>query len=283
MGSCLSLAQNNPDIVKKALGLLGLDLNFKKEEWQEIHNQGTFEENTSTLAKLGVDLTKSKPTGLKKAVFLCCNTYTKPELALGVGPLNDAATVGGYLMKKGFTVLYAHNPKAQQFLDMLTHCIKNTSEYLLVYYTGHGASVKDLDGDEEDRMDEAMVFDDTHVIDDKLMQTLVGAGKPPSSKVCLMNDCCHSGTIWDLKPGIGQPDNVMCLSAAKDAQTAKQTKVDGAEQGIFTFYFFKLLTQKEKMTPAEMESQINPYIQKYDQEFTKSATTPSMLNDPIFT
>jgi hypothetical protein len=262
--------------------LLGLDLNSSPSEFQAAHNAGSIEENSGQLAQLGTDLKKSRPTGLKKAVFICCNTYTRPEYSLGVGPMNDAITVAHYISTLGWTILYAHNPKSQEFMSYLEHCIKNTSEYLLVYYTGHGGSVADTSGDEADGKDEALVFDDAFVIDDKLLDLMKRADKPASSKICLLNDCCHSGSIYDLASGKGQPERIMCLSAARDAETAKQTSVGGTDQGIFTFYFFKLLTEKPNMTPTEMESAITPYIKKYDQCFTKSATTASLLTQPIF-
>jgi hypothetical protein len=79
------------------------------------------------------------------------------------------------------------------------------------------------------------------------------------------------------------PPNVICLSAAKDSQTAKQTSVGGADQGIFTFHFFQLLEENPKITPAQIEPKINAQISKYQQVFTKSTTTPDLFNQPILT
>jgi hypothetical protein len=202
---------------------------------------------------------------------------------LGVGPLNDAISVAKFMKNKGFSVVFVHNPKAAQFQECLAHCIKNTSRYLMVYYTGHGGSVKDLSGDEADGMDEALVFDDGFLIDDKLIKLLRESGKPANLKICLLNDCCHSGSIYDLSsdPAKGQPANMMCLSAARDSETAKQTTVGGTDQGIFTFYFFKLLAENGNMTPTDMENSIGQYLKKFSQGFTKSATTPSLLTQPI--
>lgn len=285
MGGCCS---KQITMILDTLDKLGLD--FTPDEWLQVHNTGTVEESKSQLAAYGTDLLvadeSSLPSSYKKAVFICCNTYTKPEYSLGVGPLNDSKTVANYMKTIGFDVTFVHNPKAAEFKDKLKYMLAHTTEYLLVYYSGHGASVTDDDGDEADGKDEALVFDDAFVNDDALSDLLANSGKKDSCKVCLLNDCCHSGTIWDLSAksftGKTMPQNILSLSAARDAQTAKQTSMDGKDQGIFTFYFFKFLKSDPKMTPTELESKINGYISKYEQYFTKCATTDSMFSQPLF-
>lgn len=78
------------------------------------------------------------------------------------------------------------------------------------------------------------------------------------------------------------PENIMSISAARDSETAKQTSMEGKDQGIFTFYFFKLLQQTPTLTPAKMETEINKYISKYEQVFTKYSTTSELYDKVIF-
>ena len=286
MGNICSCAKQVVQNIGHSL-LSKLNIDFTDQEWEQAHNSGTLSENSSQLNSLGINLESSSslPTNLKKAVFICCNTYERPDYSLGVGPMNDAITVSTFMKEHGFTVYYAHNPKSSEFTKYFSHFLKNTTQYLLVYYTGHGASVEDDDGDEQDNLDEALVFDDNFIRDDELARLISSSGKPSGCKVLLLNDCCHSGSIYDLQSGKYQgyemPQNIMSLSAARDSQTAKQTSVGGKDQGIFTFYFFKLLESNPKLTPAEMESKINSYIAKYEQQFTKFATTDSLLTSPI--
>jgi hypothetical protein len=69
----------------------------------------------------------------------------------------------------------------------------------LFYYSGHGAQVPDLNGDEEDGLDEVLVPYDVRVtdhlenvfIDDEIGVLL---GKIRSNRVVVMLDSCHSGT-----------------------------------------------------------------------------------------
>lgn len=272
-----------------------LGLNFTPQEWDNAHNTGSIDTQQQAVEEvaedqpLGCDLKKMSnlPTDLKRCVFICCNTYTRPDYSLGVGPMNDALAVAGYFKQLGFDLYFAHNPTSEEFIRYLQHFVKNTQEYLVVYYTGHGGSIDDTNGDESDGKDEALVFDDNFVVDDTLAEVLANAGKPDSSVVCLFNDCCHSGSIYDLKPGglfngHQLPPKIFSLSAARDSETAKQTSVGGKDQGIFTFYFLKLLSQDPSLTPVTMQAKINQYLKKFDQQYQFSSTSAEVLNKPCF-
>jgi hypothetical protein len=168
--------------------------------------------------------------------------------------MNDAITVAQYMSSIGFSVYFIHNPTSDEFKKSVAHFVKHTQQQLLVYYTGHGASVDDQNGDEADKKDEALVFDDAFVPDGDLVKQLSESGKPASSRVILMNDCCHSGSIWDLSSG--SPTGIVSISAAKDSETAKQTAMEGADRGIFTFYVFTLLTAPPKLTHKKWRARL---------------------------
>lgn len=286
MGSCISCVCKTIIIARTIVAIIdSLDINCTLEEFLAAHNSGTIEENKEGLAELATDLeltneTQLSNTSLKKCVYICCNTYTKPSYSLGVGPMNDAITVASYMSSIGYDVYFYHNPKSADFLNWLKFFLQNTEEELVVYYTGHGASVDDENGDESDGKDECFVFDDNFVVDDELAEYLKKY-KNSKCKLLTINDCCHSGTIWDLDSS-GVPSNCISLSAAEDSETAKQTSMDGKEQGMFTFYLYKLIQQNPSMTPSEMKTKITPYLSKYDQCFTTCTTTQSLLTSPIF-
>jgi len=69
------------------------------------------------------------------------------------------------------------------------------------HYSGHGCSIKDDDGDEDDGMDEALCpvdYAKAGVLrDDDVFTTLV-APMPKDVLMTVVMDCCHSGTILDL-------------------------------------------------------------------------------------
>jgi hypothetical protein len=255
-----------------------------KKDFEKVYKPPqTIVQGYKQLCEFGEDvaLLPNLPTELKKVVFICCNTYTKPSLSLGVGPMSDAINVADSLTPLGYKLYFCHNPKTALFQQYLQHFFKHTKEFLLVYYTGHGKRIPDRNGDENDGMDEALVFDDGFLVDDKLSEILKTPDKPAELKIVLLNDCCHCGTIWDLNAK-ELPQNLLCLSGAKDSQTAKQTTIEGTEQGIFTFYFLQILEEDPKISPAEMELKLNVILPRYAQCFVKSTTTTSLFNKPIF-
>lgn len=70
-----------------------------------------------------------------------------------------------------------------------------------LHYSGHGTQMKDMDGDEADGFDEAIVPSDYEknglVLDDTIFQLLAG-GLPHDAHLVCVFDCCHSGTVMDL-------------------------------------------------------------------------------------
>ena len=78
---------------------------------------------------------------------------------------------------------------------------KNRQGYKNIWfqYSGHGYYKKDRNGDELDGMDECIVTVDTKFITDDVLKTnLVNRMSDDVNMICIM-DCCHSGTIMDLK------------------------------------------------------------------------------------
>lgn len=99
-------------------------------------------------------------------------------------------------------------------------------------FSGQGTQVDDQDGDEKDGKDEAILaVDGQPIIDDVLFDTLVKS-LPVDSRLTVLVDCSHAGTILDLpytttighawrSPNPNPPVNVgtvLSISACKDKQ-----------------------------------------------------------------
>jgi metacaspase-1 len=96
---------------------------------------------------------------------------------------------------------------AQATADAVTQALTDAAkrlvrgDILFLSYSGHGGQVKDLNGDEPDKMDETWVLFDRQFVDDELY-TLWGKFKP-GVRIFVVSDSCHSGTIIrDVPPFI---------------------------------------------------------------------------------
>jgi metacaspase-1 len=79
-----------------------------------------------------------------------------------------------------------------EFLTKAAKDLKN-GDILLLTYSGHGNQVPDLDGDEDDMLDETWCLFDGQMIDDELYR-MYGA-LADGVRVLILSDSCHSGTV----------------------------------------------------------------------------------------
>ncbi len=72
-------------------------------------------------------------------------------------------------------------------------------DVLMFYYSGHGTTRSDVNGDENDGADEAICpLSGGVILDDELNQELAQKLPAGVTLFCIF-DCCHSGTIMDLE------------------------------------------------------------------------------------
>jgi hypothetical protein len=112
-----------------------------------------------------------------------------------------------------------------------------SGDYFIFYYSGHGTSVPDKDGDEKDGKDEALCLVtpegkidwDAFLTDDELAEAMT-TNISEDVKVIIMSDCCHSGTISDFGTADWGELQACSLSGCADDQTSGDTGAGG----IFT-------------------------------------------------
>ena len=100
-----------------------------------------------------------------------------------------------------------------------------------IHFSGHGTGVTDQNGDETDGQDEAICPVDhltNGVITDDTIKSMIRYFNKDTQVVCVF-DCCHSGTMGDLKyrmDGVMANTksecwaNVVMLSGCRDSQTS---------------------------------------------------------------
>ena len=85
-------------------------------------------------------------------------------------------------------------------------------DVVFVSFSGHGGQTVDLDGDEDDGMDETIIPLDFRkhgqIVDDEILDTFVKPMKKGVTVTVLM-DCCHSGTVMDLPYVFSSADGTM--------------------------------------------------------------------------
>ncbi|KAH8101125.1 peptidase C14, caspase domain-containing protein [Cristinia sonorae] len=84
-----------------------------------------------------------------------------------------------------------------------------SGDHFVFMFSGHGGQVADLDNDEDDGFDEViwpsdiqldqidLTYQKNCILDDEIKKILV-ASLPAESRLVMLFDCCHSGTIADL-------------------------------------------------------------------------------------
>lgn len=101
------------------------------------------------------------------------------------------------------TVIVDGQPTAKQLRDNLRWLVKDADEHTSLWfsYSGHGTYMTDLNGDERDGRDEALVPLDCEtsgcITDDWLRANVVDV-LPSGAKLTCLVDACHSATAFDL-------------------------------------------------------------------------------------
>jgi len=126
-------------------------------------------------------------------------------------------------------------------------------DYFVFYYSGHGTSMADSSGDEEDGQDEALCFvgpggqlsGQYFMTDDEFVEVMT-ENITDDAKILILTDCCHSGTIGDLENEDWEGRQVVSITGCTDVQTSG----DIGKGGIFTH---SMLLAIEKLKSADEE------------------------------
>lgn len=234
----------------------------------------------------------SKPTSSssKKAALLIGINYKGTDAELR-GCENDIRNTKNVLIQKyGFKEsdivvltesLGSHrSPTRNNILRYIKWLVdKSNAGYGSIWfqYSGHGTYITDTNGDEKDGRDECIyTCDEQLIVDDEFRNLLVSRVNKNSKLFCFM-DCCHSGTIMDLKykyksgsnsPTIENskkpaPANVIALSGCRDTQTSADAWLSGSWCGALTKTFLDVLRQSNyNVRLFDMVNKIRSQLQR---------------------
>lgn len=217
---------------------------------------------------------------LKKALIVGIN-YTGTSNQLN-GCINDANKMKSYLLEqcgfdeKNIVMLSDHIGGTKLQLPTRSNIINNILALtrnipasvdcqLVFHYSGHGSYTYDRTGKEEiDGRDETICpidYDVSGDITDDDLKTLLVDSLPSNAKLFCVLDCCHSGTVLDLKydckiikSGLQteyrviengyenvSKGEVILISGCKDEQTSADAYINRKYQGALTWALFATL------------------------------------------
>lgn len=259
--------------------------------------------------------------------FFCCeyniNMSNKLALLIGInytgsdnelkGCINDVYRIKDFLISKcGYlennikmlTDETDKKPTAMNILNEIGNLIiagyYNKSKELFIHYSGHGSYVKDTSGDELDNQDEALVpidFNTAGFITDDLLHDYF-VYLPADCKCICLFDCCHSGTILDLKYRyVKEGDNiienekskiesdVILISGCKDVQTSADAFMDGKWAGAMTNAFLDTMEKYNyNITCFHLLKTMHDFMkEKGYEQIPQICSTKKVENTSLFT
>lgn len=221
-------------------------------------------------------------------VHVCFSNRKKLALLMGLnyendarlklrGCINDTVIIKDILVKDfGYTendiILLTDNTEIKptkrnienELNKILARVRSENIRELFISFSGHGASVRDMDRDESDGRDEALVPLDVYtngIITDDYIHAAFLSKLPSNVNVFSIIDCCHSGTIFDLQykyvhhggsatNGVFVVDNrkrvgakVLKIGGSRDDQYGADAFLDGEFKGAMTNSFSKTYKQ----------------------------------------
>ena len=200
---------------------------------------------------------------VKKGLMIGIN-YTGTESQLG-GCINDQENLKDFLKKNNYIknseIVLMNDNFEDEYKPTKANIIKQIDALvnfananddkdveLLFTYSGHGSYLRDNNNDERDGKDEVLCpIDYTtngFITDDFLKKRLV-----ENVKLVILMDCCHSGTIIDLKynylvnwlntcvthMSLQNRANVIMISGCKDSQKSADAFIKDKQKGNYEY------------------------------------------------
>jgi uncharacterized caspase-like protein len=277
------------------------------------------------LGCLAVTLAGSAPAahpGVKRALLIGINRYAAvPGLK---GAVNDVMTMKEVLIQRwGFdpariTLLIDEQATRDAMMAALEKIVRDSDpqDTVYIHYSGHGSQVQDLNGDEEDGLDETLVPQNGRtpgvrdIVDDELGELLA---KLRTRNVLIVLDSCHSGTATrsvdirarsvpqdkriDLYKAVPQSRAVIprmqsrfvVMSATSEEDEALDGPIQGQYHGFFSYALASSLsTAASNATARAVFSGALEELKRVQQEFGRISmpepqleAPPSQLDQPL--
>ena len=226
----------------------------------------------------------------KNALLIGCNYIgTQNELS---GCINDVVNIQNKLKNQyGFNNILimsddtSKKPTKANILDEIKNLLTNSNsgDKLFLAFSGHGTTMKDIAGDEKDGLDELFVPIDFNCISDDEIKLLINNNLKKDVTLFALFDCCHSGTILDLRYQYFDSENydnstenaketetignVIMISGCRDNQTSADAYINSKYQGAMTWAFLDTVNKNPNLTWKELITTMRSSLKttKYEQ------------------
>jgi hypothetical protein len=202
--------------------------------------------------------------GNRKALLFGIN-YIGSKYELN-GCINDTISLKNKLKLLGFNDIITltddnnYKPTKNNMLLEIKKFLESSNEndILFIAYSGHGSNILDISGDEQDGLDEMIIPCDLDPITDDTLKNYISKYIKKNVTLFGLFDCCHSGSILDLKYQyldsnnydrfiINKKDyvinnnNILIISGCMDKQTSADAYINRKYQGAMTWSFLQTL------------------------------------------
>lgn len=184
----------------------------------------------------------------------------------------------------------------RSLVDLATKATQGKISRLFFHYSGHGYYRKDDDGDENDGWDEVICpvdYATQGCISDDVLNLIFGI-IPPSCNIFSLIDCCHSGTMLDLKYRYkyatqlsvneinARPldGNIVMLSGCRDDQTSADAYMESKYNGAMTKAFVDTLKKyKYSITYLDLLEGMRGYLQSKNFDQVPQLSSSHVINE----
>lgn len=271
--------QNHPHYEHRTAKLDKKNNEFSDKKFHKVRKSATHKKLLESFGKIGMCLNNKTsaniPSGdLDKVCFILINTYEGEDRDLGVGPLNDGYLFGLKHHRLGFKVFYLYNPKSTNYTLFLGYFMQNTEKILTVFYSGGDSANYGIHGID--------FIDGT--LHEGVIGNVISHNCNNKSRVIFITDSYNGGSVFDIHSvnleNNKTPTNLISFSIKKEERSlSKEIK---RSQGIFTYYYCKIISDCPDVTPDQLVENINPSILRFNQFLSYDSTNPDLSIFPIF-
>jgi len=188
------------------------------------------------------------------------------------GCINDTSSINSFISNYNFQKISIltdnkeKKPTRNNILSEFKNLLSNSQsgDVLLLFYSGHGSYILDKNNNEATGKDQLIVPCDLNGILDDELKSIIQTNLKKDVTLIALFDCCHSGSILDLKyqymdslekntltENVDESEtvgNVIMISGCSDVQTSSDAKINNKNQGAMTWAFLEAFKSEKNIT-----------------------------------